>query len=150
MKKAAFKYWKVAAALVVIFASGQGFGFVMGNRSAQHKGAASDHTTEAADWSREAIAKLTRQLDLTPQQISGITPVTEQAGEKVVRERERALFQIHLYLLAVHDDISPLLNETQGDALARSREKLRLTIESRFSSFLKDPSDLERPDATAP
>jgi len=133
--------WKIFAGLLIIFLSGTGLGYVVGARSggdfATPDSVVPPSGTGAA-WTERAIAGLTQSLDLTETQLSLVRPIVERRGGKVHLGRERALFQIYLELLDLHDEISPLLDEAQQKKLAKSRKKMQLTIRQRFQSFIDD------------
>lgn len=144
------QYWKVAAALLVIFLSGQGIGYVLGMRSRVDDpakpppGAAMTEAPGPAldpqNWADAALDGLRKNLNLTDEQVEAIRPEIVAAGGKVNAERERALFQIYLYLLDIHRQISPQLDDDQREQLRLSEEKLKQTIRTRFSALWDESS----------
>ena len=106
MKALTQNIWLIIAALVAIFVCGSGSGYVFGSLGTP-KQADPLAPKSAGDWSADALGALSAHLDLTPEQIETLTPILAGTSEKVTRERERALFQIHLNVLKVHDDIRP-------------------------------------------
>ena len=139
---------KVALALLVIFASGIGVGWF--GRDAR-KGPveafppAANNTEAANHWTDRALKTLSQELKLTAEQEQKIRPLLQEASRKMDLDRERALFQLHLQVLRVHDELRPHLRPEQVPALERMRVRLQQDIKRRFAALLKDPS-LPPPD----
>lgn len=134
--------FKVAAALLVLFASGLGVGW-FGHR-AQHGSAAPPPASPAAvvagPWTARAMDTLRDELKLTAEQESLVRPLLESAAGRMDLDRERALFQLHLQVLKVHDELRPHLRPDQLPALDRMRARLQRDIKRRFAAFLDDPA----------
>ena len=122
---------------LLISVCGSGSGYVFGSLGTP-KQADPLAPKSAGDWSADALGALSAHLDLTPEQIETLTPILAGTSEKVTRERERALFQIHLNILKVHDDVRPHLTPQQQKELDSSREKMLDSIRERFSSLIGD------------
>ena len=134
---------KVALALLVIFASGIGLGWF--TRDAQKPPAdptppADNQAAAASHWTDHAMTTLTRELHLTADQQRDIRPLLQDASGKLDLDRERALFQLHLQVLKVHDDMRPFLQPDQLHALDRMKARLQDDIKRSFSALLKDPA----------
>lgn len=142
MKPLTAQHCKIGAALLAIFLSGQGLGFVFaslvdnGITPAPSEIAVPSPPPES--WADDALNRLRSDLDLTPSQEGALRPILDGTGTNIVRQRERALFQIHLQLLAAHDDMAGLLNPDQQAKLKASRDSLRRRIDERFAAFLDD------------
>ena len=142
--------WKIVAALLLIFLGGQVFGYVLGARNAQGKAGPSPSEIAAQSWSEKALVALQNDLELTDEQMAAARPILETAGDKIVKERKRALFQIHLYALAVHDELLPVLDQDQQAKIKKSRQRTKQTIEERFSSLWDantEPAASSTPDS---
>lgn len=137
-------YWKVYAALLVIFASGSTLGYVTGQRNTAPPATALPAPPAVDDatsqWADKALDGLGATLALTPEQAAALRPVLERTGKKVFRQRDRALFQIYLEVLSVHDEIAPYLEPGQQKILAKGKENMHLIIESRFKSLIDQPA----------
>jgi hypothetical protein len=128
--------WKNDAALLLIFLGGQVFGYVLGARNAHPESGPSPSEIAAQGWSEKALLALQKSLNLNEEQMKMARPILDSTGEKIVKERQRALFQIHLYALSVHDDLWAALEPDQQAKLRKSRKRTKQTIEKRFSSLL--------------
>lgn len=93
----------------------------------------------AGEWADDAFQRLARELDLSPEQHGRVRPYLTAAADRVFVERDRALLQMHLRLLEVHDALArePALNDTQKKRLAHSRAKLKDSILARFAAILR-------------
>lgn len=132
-------YWKIFAALLVIFVSGSGLGYVTAKRSQAGAGdmqAAPPSAEKTADWPGRTMDKLRAALDLTEEQEARILPHVAAVGERVFHERDRAMLQISLQVLEMHDSIEPYLDPEQKKKMVRSRENMQLHIRNRFSSLI--------------
>jgi hypothetical protein len=134
---------KVALALLVIFASGIGLGW-FGREARKPPNVAQPPAggapVAAGQWTDRAMTTLSKELQLTAGQQQEIRPLLQQAAGKMDLDRERALFQLHLQVLKVHDDMRPLLQPDQVPALERMRLRLRQDIKRRFAAILNDPA----------
>ncbi|CAN5313654.1 hypothetical protein BH23VER1_BH23VER1_02340 [soil metagenome] len=145
------QYWKIGVALLAIFLCGQGLGYVVAslvdrNRAPSASGAPlASPSPEPGGWADEALARLRDDLGLSSAQEEALRPVLARTGDRVVQQRERALFQIHLQLLAAHDEMGSALNPDQQAKLLASRDALRRRIDERFAAFLHDggPGELD-------
>ena len=134
------RYWKVIAALLVIFCAGQGFGYIWGSRMGSDASNRSVRTWTQG-WVKQTMTQLERELDLTNTQLASIEPTLQRAGESIRTERRRALFQIHLNILDVHSEIESHLSEDQRIKLDESREKLRRRIQREFPEIMENTSN---------
>jgi hypothetical protein len=143
--------WKIASALGVIFLSGGAAGYFASQWRNSSRGAAgivelsASPAAAADDWSVRALEKLRGSLDLTPEQEKSVHGVLQRTGERLEQQKERALFQLHLQILAAHDEMRPLLHPEQAAKLDRLQETLRRQIRERFSSLWSDPTQAPPP-----
>ena len=93
-------------------------------------------------WAEQAFTSLDAELQLNEVQQSKIRPYLMTAAERVFTERDRALLQMHLRLLEVHDLLARegALDALQRKRLAASRAKLKASILSRFAGILQSES----------
>ena len=134
---------KVALALLVILASGIALGWYGHDARKSPDGSVppSNNTAEAArHWTDRAMITLSQELQLTAEQEREIRPLLQEASRKMDLDRERALFQLHLQVLRVHDELRPHLQPEQVPALERMSLRLRQDIKRRFAPLLKDPA----------
>jgi hypothetical protein len=129
------KYGKIALALLAIFASGQVIGWMLALNSCE---ARHDIPADAPAWTEEMLSRLKDDLDLQPDQVESIRQRLEAVAGRIEQQRDLALFQIHLELLKLHDDLEPNLTPAQQKRLARSRGKLRESIQAKFPQLLRD------------
>jgi hypothetical protein len=144
------KYGKIALALLAIFASGQMIGWMLALNSCE---ARHDIPSDARAWSEEMLSRLQEDLDLKPEQAEPIRRRLEAVAGRIEEQRDLALFQIHLELLKLHDDLEPDLTPAQQKTLARSRGKLRESIQAKFPQLLRDtalPSEFKAQSPEAP
>lgn len=148
MSKLVKKYGRVIACLAVIFVCGQGIGFAIATKflrppdQGATAGLESGLDAEAReDWIRRASAGLAASLDLEPSQIPAVEDVLRRKAGQIWQERDRALFQIRLYLLEAHDEIVPALEGGQREKLSESRQRLEKEIRENFPSILNERSE---------
>lgn len=134
---------KVALALLVIFASGIGLGWSGREIRKPQPGPpppAGNTPVAAGQWTDRAMTTLSQELHLTAAQELEIRPLLQEAAVKMDIDRERALLQLHLQVLKVHDKMRPHLQPDQEPALERMRLRLQQDITRRFAALLADPA----------
>lgn len=91
-------------------------------------------------WAEQAFMSLDAELQLNEAQRLKVRPYLTAAAERVFTERDRALLQMHLRLLEVHDSLvrEGALDALQQKRLAASRAKLKASILSRFAGILQN------------
>lgn len=136
----------VSFSLLLLFAAGVGSGFLIGKRQADQSAVTSTVTTTAAaasstDWWQKSLDSLAADLKLSAAQKASIQPLLLNTGDRMFHNRDRAMFQIHLELLAFHEAVGKqagLLDAAQMQRLDSMRSNLRKRIEKQFPQFLKD------------
>lgn len=134
---------KVALALLVIFASGIAVGWYGhdARKAAIDTAPPANNSADAArHWTERAMSTLSQELQLTAEQERKIRPLLQEASRKMDLDRERALFQLHLQVLRVHDEMRHQLRPDQVPALDRMRVRLQQDIKRRFAPLLNDPA----------
>jgi hypothetical protein len=86
------------------------------------------------------LSRLEADLDLTPAQSATIRQQLLSSSRQMQRERDRAMFQIYLQLLKLHDDLAPSVTDKQKVRLEVSRRDLLESIKRKFPQFLSDPA----------
>jgi hypothetical protein len=137
----------LALSLCSLFAAGLGGGYFWGKRDAAVAAPIQAKTTpEAAaavpgDWWKRALDRLASDLQLKQQQRQIVEPMLQRSADKVFVSRDRALFQMHLELLAFHEQLAAapdLLDGSQRQRVVSMSQKLRAQIQQQFPQFLKD------------
>jgi hypothetical protein len=134
----------LAACLGTLFASGLAIGYRFGQHTSRSSTAPlADPTISPADWTSRACEALQNDLDLSPAQGERVRSHIATASQGIFVDRERALLQIHLRILEVHDLLASdaSLDDHQKVRLKASRAKLRRLITSRFADLLREAPD---------
>lgn len=137
------KYGRLALALAAIFLSGQAIGWLLAVRSSE---AHQEVPSDPERWQEYMLARLREELKLTPEQEEPVRQRLAETAQRMQRDRDRALFQIHLQLLKLHDELGPTLTPDQQKTLAESRRKLTQSIRQKFPKLLRDtdrPKDFQ-------
>ena len=137
------KYGKIALALAAIFLSGQAIGWMLAWHSSD---ARHEAPSDPQRWTEHMLERLQKDLDLTPEQMGPIRTELMATAQQMERQRELALFQIHLQLLKLHDDLSIKLSSEQQKRLAQSRAKLAESTKVKFPRLLREtdaPADIK-------
>lgn len=131
--------------LCSLFGAGLGAGYFWGKRDATPLPVAkSTPETLAAvpgDWWKRALDRLVSDLQLRGEQRSRVEPLLQRSADQVFLSRDRALFQMHLELLAFHEKLAAtpdLLDAPQRQRVVNMSKKLRLQIQQQFAQFLTD------------
>ena len=136
-------YTLLVVSLGGIFAAGGAVGYFVG-KGTPPAAAALEQVIGTApgaspeQWADQAFGNLAGDLNLTEAQRGKVRPYLDATAERVFVERDRALLQMHLRLLEVHDALSreAMLSEVQKKRLSQSRAKLKASILGRFASML--------------
>ena len=134
----------LTAALLALFAAGTGTGYFIARKSPAPAAASTSLTKSSdttTDWWQRALNRLASDLNLDETQKNAVRPMLQRTADQMFLNRDRALFQIHLELLAFHDTLGrpgTFLDAAQKMRLDALRARLRQQIESQFPQFLKD------------
>jgi hypothetical protein len=129
------KYGKIALALAAIFLSGQVIGWMLALHSCE---ARPEVPADPQRWSDQMMIRLHDDLGLTADQSPAVRAKLESVSARMKQKRDSALFQIHLELIKLHDDLSPELSPGQREKLARSRRKLVQSTGEKFPELMRD------------
>jgi hypothetical protein len=91
-------------------------------------------------WTDEMLARLVDDLDLTPVQVTDVRRQLSSTARQMQHDRDRAMFQIHVQILKLHDDLGNLVTADQKPRLERSRREVLESIRQKFPQFLSDPA----------
>ena len=144
MKRFLQSYGIIVLSLVALFASG----VFVGRMTAPVAHAGSPSTTESPSspeaWVETASRGLIRDLKLDEAQQVLVRQQLGTAAGAIFSDQERALFQMHLRLLELHDVMakSASLSESQLQRLAQSRSKLKELIIRKFPNRVRDNPSL--------
>jgi hypothetical protein len=145
------KYGKIALALVAIFLSGQVMGWMLALHSCEARPPAE---VDSDRWSERMMSRLQDDLQLSPEQVPSVRGQLDAVSSRMKGKRDAALFQIHLELIKLHDDLAAGLNPAQQKKLAESRRDLVDSTEAKFPELLRGttvPPDVRQPaKSTAP
>jgi hypothetical protein len=130
------KYGKIALALLAIFASGQAIGWMLATHPCQGGGTPAASASE--QWTQEMLARLKSDLDLTDAQVQPIEARLRETAQQIQHERDRAMLQIDLELVKLHDDLSSAVTPEQKIRLDQSRKNLVELIRRKYPQFLRD------------
>ena len=121
----------ILVAVTAIYASGHGFGYIVGSKSG-HSPTGEVPETRAGAWAEATMESLRSSLDLTPEQIELIRGDVEETAGAIGETRQRALLECHMLLLRLHDRITPKVDAPRQRLLRVSQEKLRTAIGEKF------------------
>jgi hypothetical protein len=132
----------LSSTLAALFGSGLATGYFLAKPTGLPVSRSEEKVPAAAgDWWQRSRDRLAKDLSLTPEQQRLVEPMLEHSSEQIFHNRDRALFQIHLELLAFHrklDQAEGLLDGSQRRRVADLEKALRQEIEKQFPQFLKD------------
>lgn len=143
MKRFLQSYGTLCFSLIVLFASGIFIGRMTAPKVTKTAKAQAEAIVAADAWVAAASRSLVSDLKLDENQQSKLQESLSPVAEAIFSDRERALFQMHLRLLELHDhlvkDVS--MTESQLKRLAASRAKLKDLIIAKFpNSVRQNPS----------
>ena len=144
------KYGKIALALAAIFLSGQVIGWMLALHSCD---ARQQVAVDTERWSDQMMARLRDDLGLTEDQAPEVKAKLEAVSSRMQQKRDSALFQIHLELIKLHDDLAPGLDPAQRKKLAASRRKLVESTSAKFPDLLREtsvPAEVQQPAENTP
>jgi hypothetical protein len=131
------KYGTIGFSILLIFLSGQGIGWMLATHNCQ---GTPPPTVDADKWTEEMLSRLVEDLDLGPDQAVGVRRQLSNTASQMQHERDRAMFQIHLQILRLHDDLESSVTPGQKPRLQQSRQEVIESIRRKFPQFLSDPA----------
>ncbi len=143
MKRFFQTYGTLCFSLSVLFASGIFIGRMTSPKVGKSATTQAEAIVTVDAWIAAASRSLVNDLKLDANQQTKLQEHLTPAAEAIFSDRERALFQMHLRLLGLHDhfvkDVS--MSDSQLKRLASSRAKLKELIITKFpNSVRQNPS----------
>jgi hypothetical protein len=137
-------YGILVLSLLALFASGIFIGRMTAPVSRQIAAPANAVPSDADAWVAAASGKLANDLNLDDAQRLMVRQQLDPVAQSIFADRERALFQIHLRLLELHDTLAKQgsLSDPQLKRLAASRTKLRELIIRTFPRQVRENPSL--------
>jgi hypothetical protein len=138
-------YGVLVVSLVALFVSGVSIGRLTSPKPSLPASSGADAATEPQSWVAIASRGLVRDLGLDETQEREMVQHLEPVAAALYRDQERALFQMHLRLLGLHDTLAKDagLDESQLRRLAVSRAKLKGLIIDKFPRMVRANPTLE-------
>jgi Spy/CpxP family protein refolding chaperone len=134
--------WKLIAGFVLVFVAGCVTGGFVAASSIHHYFLANSHHTIAAQRMRE---RLKRELDLTPDQVTKISPIVDRAAMQLEEIRKDTARRVHDTFSEAHRDMAADLNPQQRAKLDQMRQAHRRMMR-RFHHPPGDGPDAPPPD----
>lgn len=145
------KYGKIALALAAIFLSGQLIGWMLALHSCDARPAVE---SDPDRWSDQMMTRLAGELGLSDAQAPAVRAQLEAVADRLEQKRDSAMFQIHLEMIKLHDDLESGLSPDQKKKLAQSRRRLVESTQKKFPQLLHDtvvpPSVLQPAQSPTP
>jgi Spy/CpxP family protein refolding chaperone len=114
--------WKLIAGFVLVFIAGGVTGAFFVATQARHLFFASPHHGIVADRMRE---RLQRELHLTPDQVTKISPIIDKAGAELEDIRRYSGRRVHETFHESHEAISQFLTDDQRQKLHQMEDRHR-------------------------
>lgn len=133
------RYGILLLSLAALFCSGLLIGRITAPAATERTAAAAPTAHATESWLESAGRSLKRDLQLSPAQETALQGELEVTSVALRDDQERALFQMHLRLLVLHDSMarSGALNPDQTRKLADSRSKLKRLIIAKFPDMVR-------------
>lgn len=133
-------YGILSLSLVSLFGTGVLVGRLTQLRQAPAPASLAKVAQDAGAWIDTASRGLVGDLKLDSNQESKVREHLSPVATAIFSDQERALFQMHLRLLEVHDTLSRerLLSHAQQQRLSVSRAKLRELIIHKFPKMVRE------------
>src|SRR5919106_490149 len=113
--------WKLIAGFLLVFVAGGLTGAFVGASHGRHF-FKFHHRGDISERMRE---RLTRELDLTPEQVAKISPILDRAAAQLQQMRRDTGQRVREILNETHRQIAPTLTDEQRQKLQRMKERHR-------------------------
>jgi Spy/CpxP family protein refolding chaperone len=133
--------WKLAAGFLLVFLAGGVTGAFVAAKTTRHYLFATSHHTVAAQRMRD---RLKAELDLSPEQLSKISPVVETAAAQLEQIRKDTAQRVHETFADAHRQIAKDLTPEQQAKLERLRQRHHKLL-PRFHHKERDVPDSPAP-----
>lgn len=144
MKRILQSYGIIVLSLLALFGSGVFVGRTTAPVKHETAGPPAESPADADAWVANASRGLVRDLNLDDTQQDVVKQRLETVAASIFGDQERALFQMHLRLLELHDTLAKdgTLNAGQLQRLGRSRAKLKELIIHKFPRMVRENPSL--------
>jgi len=136
MKPRPKDYLTISAALLAIFFSGYGVGFLLGEKQGRKEAPAPifaiPEDRQTAEWQENTLAKLSNELSLNNHQKKAIAHEIHLTSLKFGEAYDHTLQHISRQQLELLDNILPHLTDDQQDQVKKHRKNMEKSIQSRF------------------
>ena len=120
-----------AAALLAILLCGYGVGFLVGEHVTQDRlGSSGGGAPPSESWEATTLARLTRELDLTPGQQAKAEREINTTAARIAQARAEAVRIYGIELFDLHQRLLPHLDERQRKEIENSRRRLKKMLDS--------------------
>jgi uncharacterized membrane protein YcjF (UPF0283 family) len=131
MKPSNTDYLSITAALVAILLCGYGIGFLVGERTTTLRLASKTSAEQShSDWSAATVDRLTRELQLTPDQQSAIKQEIGMTAEVIADTRHNAIREYRAALIELHERMLPHLDGKQRRHIKESQAQLQSLLDN--------------------
>jgi Spy/CpxP family protein refolding chaperone len=114
--------WKLIAGFLLVFLAGGVTGAFVGAAHARHFFFESHHRGVIAERMRE---RLQRQLDLTPEQVSKISPIIDKAATQLQQVRRDTGRRVHEIITERDRQLASIITDEQRQRLQQIEERHR-------------------------
>ena len=131
MKPSTTDYFSITAAMFAILLCGYGIGFLIGEKTTtQRLGSQSGISQTQPDWSAATMERLTRELQLTPEQQAAIQRELEITAISISNARQDTIQQYRAALIDLHRRMVPHLDAKQRVLIEKSQSQLQLPLDN--------------------
>ena len=125
--------WKLIAGFLLVFLAGGLTGVFVGASHTRHCFLKFHHRGDISERMRERLRK---ELDLTPEQVTKISPILDRAAAQLQQMRRDTGQRVREILDETHRQIAPTLRDEQPQKLQRMKERHRRRHHGRWSHDL--------------
>ena len=134
MKASTTDYLSITAALFAILLCGYGIGFLVGEKTTtQRFNTQSGDSQTHADWSAATIERLTRELQLSPEQQTAIRREIGITATSISHARQNAIQEYRTALIELHQRMAPHLDAKQRAIIEKSQGQLQLLLDNKVA-----------------
>jgi hypothetical protein len=124
-----FRHWKIALALLLVFAAGAVAGSVATHHVIKH---ALEEALKFDNWTAGAMRMMQDKFDLTPEQHRKIQTIVEQTGQEFKGVFAKTLDESGQIIVRSQHQIDQTLTPTQRAIHARMKDEFRADLKKKF------------------
>ena len=128
MKPKLQDYLLIAGALLAIFVSGYGIGFLFGERKGLDRTPPAGQST--ATWEERTLHRLSERLELTSEQSENVAREIRASAADIRDVRANAVRESQRVLLDLHNRIETHLNVRQRELLLKDKRDLEEALQA--------------------